>query len=98
MKLIDRYCTRATIDDLRSMFDITAAPDPALANSDRVQMRPKRKQLKERIERLDLWIDHETLLLVQMEIGFAGGDKKTIRLEDTTVNVPVTDKTFEIPR
>jgi len=97
-KRIDRYFTRATIDDLRSMFDITAAPDPALTNSDRVEMRPKRKQIKEGLERLVLWIDHETLLLVQMELGFAGGDKKTIRLEDTTVNVPVTDKTFEIPR
>ena len=98
LKRIDRYFTRATIDDLRSMFDITAAPDPVVANSDRVEMRPRRKQIKEGIERLDLWIDHETLLLVQMEIGFAGGDRKTIRLEDTTVNVPVTDKTFEIPR
>src|SRR5579862_3852476 len=87
-KRIDQYFTHATIDDLRSMFDITAAPDPAVANSNRVEMRPKRKQLKEGLARLDLWIDRETLLLVQMEIGFAGGDKKTIRLDDTAVNVP----------
>ena len=97
-KRIDHYFTHASIGDLRSMFDITAAADPALANSDRVEMRPKRKQIKEGLERLDLWIDRDTLLLVQMEIGFAGGDSKTIRLEDTAVNVPVTDKTFEIPR
>jgi outer membrane lipoprotein-sorting protein len=97
-KRIDRYFTRATIDELRAMFDITAAADPGLVNADRVEMRPRRKQIKEGLERLDLWIDRDTLLLVQMEIGFAGGDKKTIRLEDTAVNVPVTDKTFDIPR
>ena len=61
-------------------------------------MVPKRKQIKEGLERLELWIDRESLLLVQMQMAFAGGDSKTIRLEDTTVNVPVTDKTFEIPR
>ena len=61
-------------------------------------MRPRRKQIKQGLESLELWIDRETRLLVQMEMDFPGGDKKIIRLDDTAVNVPVTDKTFEIPR
>ena len=97
-KRIDRYFAQASLKDLRAMFDITARLDPAIANSDRVEMRPRRKQIKEGLERLDLWIDRDTRLLVQMEMGFPGGDKKTIRLDDTAVNVPVTDRTFEIPR
>ena len=59
-------------------------------------MRPKRKQIREGLERLEIWIDRESLLLVQMRMTFPGGDSKTIRLDDSTVNVPVTDETFQI--
>ena len=97
-KRIEKYFTHAGIDDLRAMFDVTAAPDAALAGSDRVEMRPKRKQIKEGLELLQLWIDRDTQLLVQMEMRFPGGDRKTIRLDDTAVNVPLTEASFTIPR
>jgi outer membrane lipoprotein-sorting protein len=95
-KRIDQYFTHATIGQLRSMFDITAQPDSVIRESDRVDMRPKRKQIKEGLERLEIWIDRESLLLVQLQMTFAGGDRKTIRLDDVTVNVPVTDEIFLI--
>jgi outer membrane lipoprotein-sorting protein len=95
-KRIDQYFTQATIGQLRSMFDITAQPDSAIRGTDRIDMRPKRKQVKDGLERLEIWIDDESLLLVQMQLTFPGGDKKTIRLEDVTVNVPVTDEMFRI--
>jgi outer membrane lipoprotein-sorting protein len=41
------------------------------------------------------WIDRESLLLVQMQMTFPGGDRKTIRRDEVTVNVPVTDETFQ---
>jgi len=63
---------------------------------DRVDMRPKRKQIKQGLDRLELWIDRESLLLVQMRMRFPGGDSKTVKLEDIAVNVPVTDETFRI--
>jgi outer membrane lipoprotein-sorting protein len=95
-KRIDQYFTQATIGQLRSMFEIAAQPDPAIRSTDRVDMRPKRKPIKEGLERLELWIDRESLLLVQMQMTFPGGDRKTIRLEDVAINVPVTDETFRI--
>jgi hypothetical protein len=33
-----------------------------------------------------------------MRMSFPGGDQKTIALEDITLNVPVTDATFQPPR
>ena len=45
---------------------------------------------------LELWIDRESLLLVQLQMTFPGGDRKTIRLDEVTVNVPVTDEMFLI--
>jgi outer membrane lipoprotein-sorting protein len=95
-KRIDQYFTQATIGQLRSMFQITAEPDSVMRETDRVDMRPKRKQIKEGLERLEIWIDRGSLLLVQLQMTFPGGDRKTIRLEDVTVNVPVTDEMFQI--
>jgi outer membrane lipoprotein-sorting protein len=95
-KRIDQYFTQATIGQLRSMFEITAQPDSMMRETVRVDMRPKRKQIKEGLERLEIWIDRESLLLVQLQMTFPGGDKKTIRLDDVAVNVPVSDETFRI--
>jgi outer membrane lipoprotein-sorting protein len=96
-KRIDQYFTQATIGQLRSMFEITLEPDSVIRGADRVDMRPKRKQIKEGLERLEIWIDRESLLLVQLQMTFPGGDRKTIRLDDVTANVPVTDEMFQIP-
>ena len=95
-KRIDQYFTQASIGQLRSMFEIAAQPDSAIRGTDRVDMRPRRKQIKEGLDRLELWIDRESLLLVQMQMTFPGGDRKTIRLEDVVVNAPVNDGTFRI--
>jgi outer membrane lipoprotein-sorting protein len=96
-KRIDQYFTQATVGQLRSMFEITAQPDSVIRGTDRVDMRPKRKPIKEGLARLEIWIDRETLLLVQLQMTFPGGDRKTIRLEDIAVNVPVADETIRIP-
>ncbi len=95
-KRIDQYFTQATIGELRSMFEITAKPDPAIRDADYVDLRPKRKQIKDGLERLEIWIDRESLLLIQLQMTFPGGDRKTITFDDVTVNVPVTDEMFLI--
>jgi outer membrane lipoprotein-sorting protein len=95
-KRIDQYFTQASLSDLRSMFDITARADSTLRGADYVDMHPKRKQIKEGLERLEIWVDRETLLLAQMQMTFPGGDRKTIRLDDVEVNVPVSDEMFVI--
>jgi outer membrane lipoprotein-sorting protein len=95
-KRIDQYFTHASIKDLQSMFEIVAMPDQTRRTADRIEMRPKRKQIKQGLERLDLWIDRESSLLVQMRMFFAGGDEKTIALDNITTNVPVTDAMFRV--
>jgi outer membrane lipoprotein-sorting protein len=95
-KRIEQYFTQANMKDLRSMFEIQAESDAAIAGSDRIDMRPTRKQIRSGLDRLELWIDRDSLLLVQMQMTFPGGDRKTIRLADVTVNEPVTDETFQI--
>jgi outer membrane lipoprotein-sorting protein len=97
-KRIDRYFTQASASELRSLFDISVRADSSVPRADVVDMRPKRKQIAQGLERLELWIDRASDLLVRMRMSFPGGDQKTIALEDITLNVPVTDATFQPPR
>jgi outer membrane lipoprotein-sorting protein len=95
-KRIDRYFTRASVNDLQSMFRISVAAEQGPRAADRIEMRPKRKQIKQGLERLDLWIDRDSAMLVQMRMFFPSGDEKTITLDTITTNVPVTDATFRV--
>ena len=95
-KRIEQYFTQATPAQLRSMFEIQAEEDLTLRNTIRVDMRPKRKPIREGLQRLELWIDRQSLLLVQMLMTFPSGETKRITLENFETNVPVTDETFRI--
>jgi outer membrane lipoprotein-sorting protein len=97
-KRIDRYFTQASASELRSLFDISVRADSSVPRADVVDMRPKRKQIAQGLERLELWIDRDRDLLVRLRMSFPGGDQKTIALEDITLNVPVTDAMFLPPR
>ena len=96
MTRIDQYFAQATPAELRSMFEIRAEADAEAPETIRVDMRPKRRQIKEGLQRLELWIDRQTLLLAQMRMTFPGGDTKRIELRDIETNVPITDGTFRI--
>ena len=77
-KRIDQYFTQASLAELRGLFEITTEPDSLLRETDRVDMRPKPKRIRAGLDRLELWIDRETLLPAQMRMIFPGGDAKTV--------------------
>ena len=62
-KQIDRYFTQAT--HRSAAFDVRhhGRSRSARSKHDRVDMRPKRKQIKHGLDGSELWIDRETLLL-----------------------------------
>ena len=95
-KRIDQYFTNAGIDDLRKLFDITAQEDATIRRAYRIEMTPKRKQIKQGLEQLALWIDRDSDMLVQLRMAFPAGDRKTIALEDVTLNVPIPSDTFQV--
>jgi outer membrane lipoprotein-sorting protein len=95
-KRIDQYFTNASINDLRKLFDITAQEDATIRRAYRIEMTPKRKQIKQGLEQLALWIDRDSDMLVQLRMAFPGGDQKIIALEDVTLNVPIASDTFQV--
>jgi outer membrane lipoprotein-sorting protein len=85
-KRVDKYFTDASVDELRHSFDMTLVQDPRMPNTDSLVMRPTRKQIKEGLARLQLWVDRRRVVLVKMTMEFSNGDSKTLEFTDIRVN------------
>jgi len=97
MKRVNHYFTNASVKDVRRIFDVRAFPDADVANTYQIEMIPKRKPVKQGLERLQIWVSQDTLLMKQMKMSFPGGDSNTIRIDESEINVPVDPKAFEVP-
>ena len=64
----------------------------------RLTMTPKRKQIREGLSGLELWLDQTSLLLAAMRMTFPNGDTKLMVLEDVVANPPIDPAVFTIDR
>jgi outer membrane lipoprotein-sorting protein len=96
-KKVDQYFTNASPGQLRHAFRVRAFVDPEVPDSYQIDLVPTRKQIKQGLERLQIWVGRTSLMLAQMKITFTGGDTDVFRLEDVQLNVPVRPGTFDIP-
>ncbi len=96
MKTVNKYFTNADPGQLRRAFTIRAIPDPAAPGGYQVDLLPKRKQIKQGLDRLQFWVSRD-YVLTQLTMTFAGGDTTVVRLEDVELNVPVPPGTFAPP-
>ena len=84
--------------DLRREFDIDDSNASDTPGSYHITMTPKRKQIREALATLDLWVDRESLLLKTMRMTFASGETKTMTFEDVVPNAPLPPGAFVLPR
>jgi outer membrane lipoprotein-sorting protein len=84
--------------ELRRSFDITASRDARLQDAYRLVLVPRRKQIREGLSELRLWLDARTLLLRRMQMLFPDGDSRTFDLEDVKTNEPLATGSFDVPR
>jgi outer membrane lipoprotein-sorting protein len=96
MKRVNQYFTNADAGQVRKAFTVVATMDRDLANTYLLDMAPKRKQIKEGLQRLQIWIDRDTLLMRQMKMSFPGGDSDTIRLDEAELNAPLPPNAFDV--
>ncbi len=96
MKNVNKYFTTASPDQLRRAFTIRAFLDPDVPACYQIDLLPRRKQIKQGLERLQLWVDKNTFMLSQMKMTFPGGDNDVFRLEDVKLNAPVPPGTFDV--
>ena len=93
---IQRYFVDKSPDQLRSHFDIQAeAPDnrPAVWL---VKMTPKRRQIREGLSQLELWLDRTSVTLTAIRMTFPNGDTKLMEFEDVRVNPAIDPSLFQI--
>ncbi len=94
---VDKYFYRASLEELRKLFTVQVAADPELPNTRRVEMVPRSKRIQEGFERLDLWVQDDTLYMVKMRMIYPdGGGTKTIELANVEANVPLADDEFRV--
>ena len=55
---------------------------------------PKRKQIKESLSQLELWVSSETGLLDAMRMTFANGDKKLMEFRNVRRNATIDPGVF----
>jgi outer membrane lipoprotein-sorting protein len=96
VKRVDHYFVDATPDELRRHFTVRAFVDPEIPAWYQIDLVPTRKQIRQGLERLQIWIARDTLLLAQIRITFAGGDTTTVTIKDAELNVPLPADAFTI--
>jgi outer membrane lipoprotein-sorting protein len=93
---VQKYFINGTAEDLRNQFEIEDHGTSDQAGTYYVTMVPKRKQIRDNLARLDLWIDRGSLLLDTMKMTFANGDSKTMAFDDVMPNAPIEPGTFSL--
>ena len=95
---IQKYFVDSDPAELRKSFDIDVIDAERRAGTDHISLLPKRKQIREGLTRLDLWVDQRTLLLAAMRMTFANGDSKLMTLDNVVPNAALDPATFAEPR
>ena len=80
--------------ELRKQFEIQVDEPHDRPDSYHLTMVPTRKQLKEGLARLELWIDRTSLLMTTMRMTFPNGDTKLMAFEDVVPNAAVDPAFF----
>jgi outer membrane lipoprotein-sorting protein len=96
---VQKYFVNGSAADLRRQFDIDdRSPGGTRPNTHYVSMVPKRKQMREGLARLELWVGRTSSLLEAMTMTFPNGDTKAMAFEDVVPNPPLAPGTFSIDR
>jgi outer membrane lipoprotein-sorting protein len=95
---VQKYFVNGTAADLRGQFDIEQHDKSDRPNTYYVTMVPKRKQIREALVRLDLWVNRSSLLMEAMKMTFANGDTKMMTFDDVAPNAVIEPGTFTVER
>ena len=97
VKKVNHYFVNAAPDDLRKSFTVRAFVDPDMVPASyQIDLVPRRKQIKQGLERLQIWISREPMLLSQIKMTFPGGDSDTVTIMDAQLNVPIPANVFDV--
>jgi outer membrane lipoprotein-sorting protein len=91
---IQQYFVDKSPAQLRSHFDIVARDATDRPKTWLLTMTPKRKQIKEGLSKLELWLDQEAIVLAAMQMTFPSGETKLMEFADVRINPPIDPAVF----
>jgi outer membrane lipoprotein-sorting protein len=91
---IQQYFVDKSPAQLRSHFDIDARVADDRPAAWFLSFSPKRKQIREGLSRLDLWLNRDTVMLSALRMTFPGGDTKLMEFEDVRINPSIDEAVF----
>jgi outer membrane lipoprotein-sorting protein len=91
---IQKYFVNSSAAELRKQFDVQEPASNERPGTHHVTLVPKRKQIREALTKLDVWVDGSTSLLSAMQMTFANGDTKLITLDGVVPNAALDPGTF----
>jgi outer membrane lipoprotein-sorting protein len=95
---VQRYFVNGSAAELRREFDVEPHATSERPGAYEVTLRPKRRQIRETLTRLDLWVDPASSLLQAMRMSFANGDTKTMTFENVVANPTLGPEAFSVER
>jgi outer membrane lipoprotein-sorting protein len=95
---IRRYLASDSSAELRRQFVIDLRDGSERPGTYEVVLTPKRKQIRDTLTRLDLWVERTSFLLSAIRMTFANGDTKTMAFEDVEPNSALAPGTFGVAR
>lgn len=84
--------------ELRKGFEIALRGASERSGTYEIALAPTRKQIRETLAHLDLWVDPSAGLMEAMRMTFANGDVKVMEFEDVVTNAPLDEAVFSVPK
>jgi len=95
---IQKYIANDSADELLKQFDLMLHDPGERPRTFEVQLTPKRKQVRENVTRLDLFIERPSYLLEALRLSFANGDTKMMVFDGVETNVAIPPDAFVLDR
>jgi outer membrane lipoprotein-sorting protein len=80
------------------VFDVTLLDKSGRPGTREMNLAPKRKQIKEALANLDLWVEESSGLLNAMRMTFSNGDIKLMEFSEVVQNAPIDARVFSAPK
>jgi len=96
LRRAQRFVTASSPAELRKQFEILAIEDPARPKTWQLTFTPKRRQLREGVSRVQLWIDQGSMLLQAMRLDYPSGDSTLMEFSDVRLNPPIAGDAFTV--
>jgi outer membrane lipoprotein-sorting protein len=93
---IQKYLASDSPAELRRQFEITFRDGGDRPRDYEITLVPKRKQIRDTLTRLELWIEPTKFLLGSIRMTFATGDTKTMAFADVVLNPPIDPMAFSL--